>query len=282
MDKGIVAPPSERKLFYEENGYLLVPEVLKPSEVEELRSALEEVLEEAAGLEASNAKFALSSPDPSTGRRFVKRVFNPNARHPAFETLLSHAAILDLVEELIGPDITLQQTKLNLKPSAEDARFEWHQDYPFFPHTNFDLVAVMVYLDDSDETNGGLRVIPGSHKLGPLEHDFSADGQAYGTEVSDKSVFADESRWVSLEVPAGSLALHHSCTLHCSGTNQSARPRSTLIFEYRATDARQIAGSMDPVGWGTQLRGTDRGTVRMVESTFRLPDRVHLIGVNTL
>jgi hypothetical protein len=86
------------------------------------------------------------------------------------------------VEELIGPDITLQQTKLDLKPPAEDARFEWHQDYPFFRHTNFDLFAARVFLDDTDESNRCLRVIPSSHRLGPLEHDFSADCQAYGTE----------------------------------------------------------------------------------------------------
>jgi phytanoyl-CoA hydroxylase len=282
MNRAKVAPPSERRAFYEQMGYLIAPEVLEPSEVDELRVALSEVLAEAEGLHASNSKFALSALDAATGRRYVKRVFNPIARHDAFKKLVSHPGILDVVEELIGPDITLQQTKLNLKPPAEDARFEWHQDYPFFPHTNFDLVAAMVFLDDTDESNGCLRVIPGSHRFGPLEHDFSVDGQAYGTEVKDKSVFADESRWVSLVVPAGSIAFHHSCTLHSSGANHSDRPRSSLIFEYRATDARQIAGATDPIGWGTQVRGSDKGTVRMVEGTFRVPGKVHWIGVNTV
>lgn len=282
MGSGPVTATSERKAFYEQNGYLTVPQLLGPPEVEELRVALSQVLVEAEGLQASNDKFALSAPAPGTGHRYVKRVFNPIARHEAFKELVSHPRILDVVEELIGPDITLQQTKLNLKPPAEDARFEWHQDYPFFPHTNFDLVAVMVFLDDTDDSNGCLRVIPGSHKLGPLEHDFSADGQAYGTEVKDKAVFSDESRWVSLVVPAGSIALHHSCTLHSSGANHSDRPRSSLIFEYRATDARQIAGATDPIGWGTQLRGADKGMVRMVASSFHIPGKVHWIGVNTL
>jgi ectoine hydroxylase-related dioxygenase (phytanoyl-CoA dioxygenase family) len=282
MGIATVVEPSQRRDFYGENGYLVVPGVLPPAEVTELRAALEEVLGEAKGLQASNDKFALSAPEAGTGRRYVKRVFNPIARHDAFKKLVSNPGILDIVEELIGPDISLQQTKLNLKPPAEDARFEWHQDYPFFPHTNFDLVAVMVFLDDADETNGCLRVIPGSHKLGPLEHDFSADGQAFGTEVKDKSVFADESGWVSLVVPAGSVALHHCCTLHSSGANHSDRPRSSLIFEYRATDARQIAGATDPIGWGLQVRGADRGMVRMIESSFHVPGKVHWTGVNTL
>jgi ectoine hydroxylase-related dioxygenase (phytanoyl-CoA dioxygenase family) len=282
MGIGVIAPPQERKSFYEDKGYLVVPDLLGGAEVDELRSALDSVLAEATNLQKSNERFALSTPEEGTGRRYVKRVFNPIAQHEAFKKMVSHSAILDVVEELIGPDITLQQTKLNLKPPAEDARFEWHQDYPFFPHTNFDLVAVMVFMDDSDETNGCLRVIPGSHKWGPVEHDFSADGQAYGTEVTDKGLFADESSWVSLVVPAGSIALHHCCTLHSSGANRSDRSRSTLIFEYRATDARQVAGATDPIGWGTQLRGADRGMVRMVSNTFHLPGKVHWTGVNTL
>jgi phytanoyl-CoA hydroxylase len=277
-----VVAPSGRASFYEANGYLIVPGVLEPSEVETLRSALAEVLAEAEGLQASNEKFALSLPEPGTGRRYVKRVFNPFIRHEAFKSLTSHDKILDIIEELIGPDITLQQTKLNLKPPAQDASFEWHQDYPFFPHTNFDVVAVMIFLDGTDESNGCLRVIPGSHKLGPLDHDFSADGQAYGTEVSDKSVFADQSAWVSLVVPAGSVALHHCCMLHSSGANHSDRSRSTFVFEYRASDARQVAGATDPAGWGTQVRGIDRGNVRMVASSYHLPGKVHWIGVNTV
>lgn len=282
MVVGTVVAPSERASFYEENGYLIVPEVLDSSEIAVLRSALDQVLSEAEGLQKSNEKFALSLPHNGSGKRYVKRVFNPILRHEAFRNLVSHDKILEIVETLVGPDITLQQTKLNLKPPAEDANFEWHQDYPFFPHTNFDVVAAMVFLDDTDEDNGCLRVIPGSQKLGPLDHDFSPDGQAYGTEVSDKSVFADESSWVSLVVPAGSVALHHCCMLHSSGANHSDRGRSTFVFEYRASDARQIAGATDPAGWGTQLRGVDRGMVRMVDSSFHLPGKVHWIGVNTM
>ena len=281
MNIGTVVAPGERAGFYDKNGYLIVPEVLDAAELESLRSALSEVLAEAQDLQKSNDKFALSLPQNGSGRRYVKRVFNPILRHEAFRDLVRHDKVLDIIEDLIGPDIALQQTKLNLKPPAEDARFEWHQDYPFFPHTNFDVVAVMIFLDDTDESNGCLRVIPGSHKLGPLEHDFSEDGQAYGTEVSNKSVFADESAWVSLVVPAGSVALHHCCMLHSSGANHSDRGRSTFVFEYRASDARQIAGATDPAGWGTQVRGVDRGMVRMVQSSFHVPGKVHWIGVNT-
>ena len=75
----------------------------------------------------------------------MRRIFNPIAHHQAFNDLVFNPKILDVVENLIGPNIQLHHTKLNLKPpSNREARFEWHQDYPFFPHTNFDLLAVMI------------------------------------------------------------------------------------------------------------------------------------------
>ena len=77
MNRAKVAPPSERKAFYQQMGYLIAPEVLEPSEVDELRVALDEVLAEAEGLQASNSKFALSGLDAATGRRYVKRVLTP-------------------------------------------------------------------------------------------------------------------------------------------------------------------------------------------------------------
>lgn len=263
---------------YEEAGYAVVPGVLGRDELDSLHQALDEVLVEADESTESLSKFAYADGRDAAGRRYVKRIFDPIARHEAFRELVAHPRVLDLVEALVGPDITLQQTKLNLKPPVPGAEFDWHQDYPFFPHTNFDLVAVMVFLDDVGDDNGPLRVVPGSHRFGPVRHVFSADGQAYGTEIEDKSLLGDESLWGRLTGPAGSIGLHHCCTLHSSGPSTSSRPRATFIAEYKATDNRQIGGAMDPVGWGEQMRGVDHRRVRMIEGIFDLPERVHLIG----
>src|SRR5580700_3283225 len=115
MVTATVVEPEMRVSSYNDKGYLILPSVLGPSELEELRSAVAEVLAEAEGLQANNDKFALSEPVNGTGRRYVKRVYNPIARHEAFRKLVFHDKILDVVEELIGPNITLNHTKLNLK-----------------------------------------------------------------------------------------------------------------------------------------------------------------------
>ena len=155
---------------------------------------------------------------------------------------------------LIGRDIQLQQSRLILKPRTPDVWFDWHQDYPAFPHTNFDLLIVTVYLDDSDPDNGCLRVIPGSHRLGPLPHRFTFEG-ASRTELADKRIVADRSGWRALGVPAGGITVHHGNLLHSSEANLSDRPRSTLQLWYRAADNVQIGGSTDYSGWGLQVRG---------------------------
>jgi hypothetical protein len=119
------------------------------------------------------------------GRHHVKRICDPIARHPAFYDLVFHPRILDVVERLIGPSIQLQQSRLILKPRTPHAWFDWHQDYPAFPHSNFDLLIVTVYLDHSTPDNGCLTVIPGSHWLGPLPHRFASEGAAR-TQVADR------------------------------------------------------------------------------------------------
>jgi phytanoyl-CoA hydroxylase len=263
---------AEQKAHYDEYGYITYPEMLDHAEVDILQAALAELLEEAAGVPDDvevTEKFSFTR--SSTGERHVRRIFDPVARHPAFLDLVQNPRILDAVENLIGPDIQLHHTKLNLKPPASgNARFEWHQDYPFFPHTNYDLVAVAVHIDESTEENGCLRVIPGSHKLGPLEHRFSADG-AFSSQIRDQSVIPDESRWVNATSPAGGVEMHHCNMLHSSTANRGTRPRSAVIIQYRAADNVQLSpSSSDRPGSGMQVRGVNPYRARLFDGTVVL------------
>lgn len=247
---------AEQQAFYAEQGYLVLPELLSAAELTVLRTALAEVLSEAEGLTESNDKFSVTQTDD--GHWSVRRIFNPIAHHQAFHDLVFNPKILDVVENLIGPNIQLHHTKLNLKPpSSRQARFEWHQDYPFFPHTNFDLLAVMIYLDDSTEENGCLTIIPGSHKGGPRNHLFAKDG-AFSSQLEDKSfVEGDPSRWLKVPVPAGGMELHHCNMLHSSTANRGARPRSAMVIQYRAADNVAVGGSTSGIGHGMMVRGED-------------------------
>jgi phytanoyl-CoA hydroxylase len=264
--------PSEQRAFYDEQGYLVFPSLVSAEELNVLRAALAEVLREADGLTETNDKFSVTPTDD--GAFAVRRIFEPIRHHPAFHDLVFNPRILDVVENLIGPNIQLHHTKLNLKPpSSGQARFEWHQDYPFFPHTNFDLLAVMIYFDESTEENGCLNIIPGSHKWGPRNHLFARDG-AFASQLEDKSVLEDSSRWLKVPVPAGGMELHHCNMLHSSSANRGTRPRSAMVIQYRAADNVALGGNMSNAGFGLQVRGENPYTVRMMGGTFKLPGKI--------
>jgi ectoine hydroxylase-related dioxygenase (phytanoyl-CoA dioxygenase family) len=262
----------EQRQFYEDRGYLVFPSMLSSEELGTLRAALADVLREADGITATNEKFSVTQTDD--GGFSVRRIFEPIVRHQAFHDLVLNSKILDVVENLIGPHIQLHHTKLNMKPpSSRQARFEWHQDYPFFPHTNFDLLAVMIYLDESTEENGCLTIIPGSHKWGPRNHLFAKDG-AFASQLEDKSVLEDSSRWLKVPVPAGGMELHHCNMLHSSTANRGTRPRSAMVIQYRAADNVALGGNMSNAGFGLQVRGENLYRVRMMGGTFKLPGKI--------
>jgi phytanoyl-CoA hydroxylase len=264
--------PEEQKAHYEEQGYLVFPELLDRDELAGLRAALAEVLAEAEGLTETNEKFSITAGDD--GRYYVRRIFSPIAHHKTFYDLVFNPKILDVVENLIGPNIQLHHTKLNLKPpTSREARFEWHQDYPFFPHTNYDLLAVMIYLDDSTEENGCLTIIPGSHKWGPRNHLFAKDG-AFSSQLEDKSVLGDPTRHLKVPVPAGGMELHHCNMLHSSTANRGTKPRSAIIIQYRAADNVAVGGSNAHAGNGMMVRGENPYRVRMIEGVVTLPGEI--------
>jgi ectoine hydroxylase-related dioxygenase (phytanoyl-CoA dioxygenase family) len=265
--------PAQQKAFYESHGYLVFPEMLDAHEVGVLRAALDEVLEEARGLAETNAKFSVTL--GHDGRHHVRRIFNPIQHHKAFHEAARHPRILDAVENLIGPDIQLHHSKLNLKPpSSPEARFEWHQDYPFFPHTNYDLLAVLVHIDESTEENGCLRIVPGIHKLGPRLHRFAKDG-AFSSQLEDRSVVADESKVVNVPCPAGGVELHHCNMLHSSTANRGQAPRSVLIFQYRAAHNVALGGATTHFGFGMTVRGTNPYLARLLDGTvIKLPGEI--------
>lgn len=260
---------ADQKALYDDKGYITFPDMLSAAEVAVLQAALAELLEEASRVPDDvemTDKFSFTR--SATGQRNVRRIFNPIAHHQAFHDLVFHEGIVDAVESLIGPDIQLHHTKLNLKPPASSqARFEWHQDYPFFPHSNYDLVAVAVHIDESTEENGCLRVIPGIHKLGPREHAFSADG-AFSSQLKDQSFIPDESHWVNVTSPAGGVEMHHCNMLHSSTANRGVKPRSAVIIQYRAADNVQLSPELSGrPGFGLQIRGVNPYRARLFDGT---------------
>jgi ectoine hydroxylase-related dioxygenase (phytanoyl-CoA dioxygenase family) len=255
-----------QRAHFRERGYLVVPDVLTPDELARLRAVTDAVLAEAAVEGESRGRFLLEK-DAPPGRRLVWRVFDPIAVHPAYLEVARHPRVLDAVESLIGPDIQLHNSNMHLKLPEHGGAVEWHQDFPYLPHTNFDLLNAMILLDDSTPENGCLQVVPGSHREGPLDHGSPGDPTfrlSAAARVQGRPV-------EPVLVPAGGMSLHHCLTVHGSASNRSSRPRRALIFTFRAADAVQIGGRTDYAGFGMQLRGRNPHRARLVAGVVALP-----------
>jgi len=135
--------------------------------------------------------------------------------------------------------------KLNMKSAGYGAPIEWHQDWAFYPHTNEDLAAVGIMIDDVDMENGPMMVVPGSHR-GPIFDHHGADGRFCGAidpATSDIGI----SRAAPCLGKAGSITVHHVRSVHGSATNFSGKPRRFLLFQYRAADAWPLLGFKDGI-----------------------------------
>lgn len=252
------------------DGYLVIEGLLGAAALRALREAVDELTERAQGLTATTGVYDVVPGTGGGGPTVVRRIFHPAEVDPRLEEVALSADVLDAVEALIGPDIEYHHGKINMKPPGHDAEVGWHQDLPFFPHTNADLVAVMIYLDDATEENGCLTVVPGSHALGPLDH-FAGD-HFIGMVTGDLAR-VDLSRAVRLPVRAGGATIHHSLMLHSSAANASPRPRRALISEYRAADSMALCpdAEVNARHYGRLLRGRRPGTLRLEPRVFRIP-----------
>jgi len=198
-------------------------------------------------------------------------------RHKAFLDLARDARIVCRLTPLIGPDIQLQHSKLAAQPvQRQKGGFRWHQDFAFFPHTNTDLVAVMVMLDDATEENGCMHMIRGSHKLGLLDH-LDEDGLFTGG-CKEEDVWEEHPEHSTAITPkAGGISIHHCLMLHSSGPNPSGKPRRGAVFQYRADDAFQLADGI----WqdtGVMICGQRREQVRCDAGVLRLPKSRRYFG----
>ncbi|MEP1932958.1 MAG: phytanoyl-CoA dioxygenase family protein [Roseibium sp.] len=239
---------------YRETGYLVLERHLPDEILTSIRAEISRFEDEARGMTASNDRLDLEdSHTPEQPR--LRRVKLPHKISAVARELMYSDHILDPARDLIGPDLRLHTTKLNMKSAGYGAAVEWHQDYAFYPHTNDDILAIGVIIDDMESENGPLMVYPGSHK-GPV-HDHHVNGVFAGAFIpEDVGLNPDDA--VELKGPAGSVSIHHGRIIHGSALNTSDRSRRILFFEMMAADAFPIMGSM------TKWDGIEEYNTRML------------------
>lgn len=254
---------------YERDGFIVVPDVLSTAEVEGLRRATDAIVEKSRSVADHNAIYDLE-PGHSAALPRVRRIKQPDKWHADYAAMVRHSGIVACLRQLWSQGVRFDTSKLNMKSAGFGSPVEWHQDWAFYPHTNDDLCAVGVMLDDVDEHNGAMLVVPGSHK-GPV-FDHHVDGRFCGA-IDPTTPGLDVSTARPCLGNAGSITIHHVRAVHGSAPNTSDRQRRFLLLQYRAADAWPlIQGPMDWDAWTANLvAGEETWTPRLAPVPVRLP-----------
>ncbi|MGE0222166.1 MAG: phytanoyl-CoA dioxygenase family protein [Acetobacteraceae bacterium] len=258
------------------DGFILVPDAVTPAQLAALRAEI------AGWVEASRAHRTPFGPPCVDGRpRFdmgiehtaekpaLRRINNPSDISSAYLEAMRHSHMTDMVADLIGPDVKFHHCKINLKLTGAKTEVLYHQDFAYTPHTNDDVVTALLFLDDIDETNGALTVVPGSHR-GPMYSLF--DGDRFTGAVAPQTETDLLARSVPCYGSAGSVCLMHTKLAHGSAANAGDKSRGLYICVYSAADAVPIAPNpMPSTHEGEIVRGQPARFARLTAGTVELP-----------
>jgi ectoine hydroxylase-related dioxygenase (phytanoyl-CoA dioxygenase family) len=254
---------------YKRDGVIVVPEVLGKETLAEVRSVIAELVAGSAKTLEHTDVYDLE-PGHTAEEPRVRRIKAPHKVHKVFDDIVRSPAVLDILTKLLGPGLRLHGSKLNMKSARYGSPVEWHQDWAFYPHTNDDVLAIGVLLDDCDISNGPMLVTPGTH-TGEVWSHHGEDGHFAGL-IDPDLVKSEIDRAVPCMGRAGSMSFHHVRALHGSATNTSDRPRNLLLYEVAASDAWPLMGVKDFDEFNSRLlAGGPVLAPRMTDVPVRLP-----------
>ncbi len=207
---------------YSTDGYVVPGHRLSGERVAELRAALDRVIAANPGTRPEQLVSAhIRAPDSEgvTGDEI-------------FLDLARDEGIIDLISQLIGPDVILWGCQIFCKPGGDGMEVPWHQDGHYWPIRPLATCTAWIAIDDSMVDNGCLRVIPRSHQQRELFEHCKEDRTdiVLNQRVADGQFDPDEA--VDVELQAGQLSLHDAYLVHGSNPNRSTRRRAGIAIRY--------------------------------------------------
>ena len=158
--------------------------------------------------------------------------------------LATRLDILDVVEAMIGPDILLYNVTYIIKEPHSPSHASWHQDLTYWGLSHDDQVSMWLALSVADETSGCMRMIPGSHTQGRLDHEISDDEN--NVLLQSQTVHGVQENQAKLcPLNPGEASFHHGWTLHASMPNNSDDRRIGVNVQYLAAHVRQTKHDLD-------------------------------------
>jgi hypothetical protein len=221
---------------YRSGGYLAPIRVMSERQAGELRAALEAVEAGMGGALRGDIRH------------------KAHLLFPFLADLVRLPAILDAVEDILGPDILCWNSNFFIKEAETPSFVSWHQDSTYWGLSSADVATAWVALTPSNLANGAMAVIPGSQTLDQAPHRDTFDRDNLLTRGQEIMVEVDERDAVPLILEPGEMSLHHVRLVHGSPPNPSPDRRIGFAIRYIPTSLRQLEGEDS----ATLVRGTDR------------------------
>ena len=266
----------EQKSRFWQDGVLVVEEAVTTEELAGLREVFATWVEDSRKHDTDygetldgRARFDIE-PGHTSDAPALRRVQSPEEISDEYASVMRHSRMADIAAELVGPAIRFHHGKVNSKLPGAATKVKFHQDFPFQPMTNDDVITALLFVDDVTLENGPLEVVPGSHK-GPL-YTLWHNGVFTGA-VADDVVEQHRESIIKCTGKAGSVCLMHSSLLHGSAPNLSDNPRTLYIATYYAEDAIELSPNHLPSKLTHELvRGEASGRVRCSSYEMQLPE----------
>jgi chlorinating enzyme len=223
---------------YRKNGFYFPFDVMSPDEAAASRSRLE-------ALEQRHSGFSFGNKGQLNQAHILFRF--------AYDIVVN-PTILDAVESIIGPDILVWGSTYFIKEPQSHSFISWHQDLKYWGLDDDALVSCWVAISPVTRANGCMRFVPGSHKMGLLDHKDTFDDKNALTRGQEADIEIDESDTAYAELKPGQASFHHGKLLHASSPNYTDDRRIGLTINYMAPHMRQVVADTD---FAMLVRGKD-------------------------
>jgi ectoine hydroxylase-related dioxygenase (phytanoyl-CoA dioxygenase family) len=260
---------SQRETYFAQ-GYLVLPELIGQADLVAIRDAVNNVLDMSREVGVSNQQFDLEKGHSSASPK-LRRVAFVDDLDIYLWKFCKDSVVTDIAVDILGPNIRFRDLFINFKWAGGGAEVKWHQDIAFYPHTNVNTCQFLLALEDVESDQGPLQVIPNSH-LGPIHSHYNAE-ENWAAAISDSDLkLAGVDKAIELTGKAGTLSVHHSCTIHGSEHNMSERGRPMLVITYSAADAIPYTAAPYPSShYGELVRGSQPRYAHHQELKMPLP-----------
>jgi ectoine hydroxylase-related dioxygenase (phytanoyl-CoA dioxygenase family) len=244
--------------FYQENGYLLVKGLFDREEAAAWRQEAHDLIERLSAQQSVEATWGSARQlDTGSQQTVLQHCHNVQFYLASFARLLLDERLTGIAADIIGSttgeftgNVQLHHNKLFIKPPEKGSPFPMHQDHPYFPHARHSMIAAIVHMDAAPLEKGCVRVVPGSHKLGPLPHNpegsFHLPFEQYPLDSA-----------VPCPAEAGDVLFFSYLTIHGSGVNTSNEARTTILVQMRDPTDPPTNDAHRSRGQGMMLRGID-------------------------